>query len=209
MLLAMCLVGSLFGCAPRYQVMERTMDASFPGSTGDASRYESQRERWTRDAALGLRGTAYVTLMDPSLGADWLAHKAMLAGREVSPGYDRGIWEGLYGERSDRLPFEVFWRFDKLFQPARITNPKTGWTFWLHDDHGRSWEPMFIDDADLGMDADAWTGRFKLWFPTQDVLKGPLFDGRTGKLTLRIVGPPGAAEFVWKFRPDIGAPVEQ
>ncbi|MNL21016.1 hypothetical protein D3C87_1422890 [compost metagenome] len=195
-------------CAPWHRIMDRSRDASFPGARGDAARYEAQRAEWTRTEALGVRSEATVTMLDPSLGAHWLAAQAGKEGREVSDAYDRDLWEGLYGPRGDRLPFQVSWRFDKLYQPQRVTNPKVGWTFTLQDDHGRSWGPLFLGDVQQGFDVDAWTGSFRVWFPTKDTLKGPLFDGRTRSITLRISGAPGAADFVWKFQPEIGAPAE-
>ncbi|MBO9542657.1 hypothetical protein J7643_18875 [bacterium] len=195
-------------CAPSLRIMDRSRDASFPGARGDAARYEAVRAEWTRTEALGVRSEATVTMLDPSLGADWLAMKAGKEGREVADAYDQGLWEGLYGPRQDRLPFEVSWRFDKLYQPQRVTNPQVGWTFTLLDDHGRSWKPLFLGDVQQAFDADAWTGSFRVWFPTKDTLKGPLFDGRTRSLTLRISGAPGTADFVWKFQPEVGAPAE-
>lgn len=193
-------------CAPWMRVMDRARDVSFPGTRGEATRYEAERDAWTRTEALGVRSEATVTMLDPSLGAHWLAAQAAKEGREVTDVYDRGLWEGLYGPRGDRLPFEVTWRFDKLYQPQRVTNPKVDWTFTLMDDHGRSWRPLFLGDVQQGFDADAWTGSFRVWFPTQDTLKGPLFDGRTRSVTLRIGGAPGTADFTWKFGPEIGAP---
>lgn len=196
-------------CAPWFRIMERSPDASFPGARGDAARYEAARAAWTRTEPLGLRSEATVTMLDPSLGADWLAAQAAKEGREVADAYDQGLWEGLYGPRSDRLPFDVSWRFDKLYQPQRVTNPQVGWTFTLKDDHGRSWSPVFLGDVQQGSDADAWTASFRVWFPAKDTLKGPLFDGQTRSLTLRISGAPGTADFVWKFRPEVGAPAER
>lgn len=195
-------------CAPSYRIMQRTDSTVFPGSAGRASDYEATRDRWTRSEALGVRGSAAVTMIDPELAADEIAWRAEREGREVAEGYDRGLWEVFYGARGDRLPFEVRWRFDKLYQPQRITNPKVGWTFSLRDDHGRSWEALNIGEVEQGWDSDAWTGSFRVWFPLKDIRKGPLFDGRTGTVTMRISGSPGWADFVWKFRPAVGAGAE-
>lgn len=188
--------------------MHRTESTVFPGAMGQAEEYEATRALWSRKEALGVRGSAEVTMIDPQLGADEIALRARQDGHEVASGYDRDLWEVLYGPRGDRMPFEVRWRFDKLYQPQRVTNPKVGWTFTLMDDHGRQWESLDIGEVEQGSDPDAWTGSFRVWFPTRDVLKGPLFDGRTGTVTMRISGAPGWADFVWKFRPKVGAAAE-
>ncbi len=188
--------------------MQRTDSTAFPGSMGRANEYEASRAHWTRTEALGVRGSAAVTMIDPEVGSDEIAWHARSNGREVSDGYDRQLWEVLYGARGDRMPFDVRWRFDKLYQPQRTTNPKVGWTFTLLDDHGRQWGPLDIGEIEQGSDGEAWTGSFRVWFPIKDVQKGPLFDGRTGAVTLRISGAPGWADFVWKFRPAVGAMAE-
>lgn len=204
--LAMSLMAGLAACSPGDRVMSRSLDYSFPGDHGDGAHYKDEHAAWTREATLGVRGNVQVTLLDPKLEADRLAFMAKKQGRKVSLGYDGVIWQGLYGMRSDRLPFDITWRFDKMFQPQRVTNPHVNWTFRLEDDHGRSWAPLYIGHLSQRSGHDDWIGSFRLWFPTQDVLKGPLFDGRTGKVTLQISGPPGEADFDWKFRPDIGPP---
>lgn len=195
-------------CAPRYRIMQRTEGTAFPGAVGRASEYEASRARWTRTEALGVRGSAEVTMIDPELGADEIAWRARQDGREVTEGYDKELWEVYYGPRGDRMPFEVRWRFDKLYQPQRTSNPKVGWTFTLMDDHGRQWQPLDIGEVEQDSDSEAWTGSFRVWFPIRDLHKGPLFDGRTGTVTLRISGAPGWADFVWKFRPAVGAQAE-
>lgn len=188
--------------------MSRTPSTAFESAAGRADEYEATRARWTRSEALGVRGSAEVTMLDPEVGADELALRARRADHDRSEAYDRDLWEVLYGPRGDRMPFEVRWRFDKLYQPQRVTNPKVGWTFTLLDDHGRAWEPLAIGEVEQGSDPDDWTGSFRVWFPTQDTRKGPLFDGRTGTVRLRISGEPGWADFAWKFRPSIGAAAE-
>lgn len=195
-------------CAPSYRIMQRSDGTDFRNAVGSAADYETTRSRWARSESLGLRSSAEVTMIDPEVGAHEIAWRAHHDGREVSEGYDRDLWEVLYGPRGDRLPFEVRWRFDKLYQPQRITNPKVGWTFTLMDDHGRKWEALDIGEVEQASDGDAWTGSFRVWFPLRDVRKGPLFDGRTGKVTMRISGPPGWADFVWKFKPAVGAAAE-
>lgn len=192
------------GCMPRYQYMTRARDATYPGSRGEAARFEERFRAWTRVEPLGLRSTASVTMYDPSLAADDLAARASAEQREVGPA-EQARWEELYGERHERMPFEVKWRFDKLFQPQRVTDPRVGWTFVLRDDHGRSWPPLALEQVEQGEDQGAWTGSFWLYFPTHDQLIGPLYDGRTRKLTLRVTGEPGAADFSWRFAPDPGA----
>jgi|GEM_PF-1771897 len=198
----------IVGCSTSFRLMRHSDGTDFPGASGDPARYESDRTAWSRTEALGIRSSATVTLIDPALGAELLAHDASASHREVTPENDLATWQGLYGERGDRLPFDVSWRFDKQFQPQRVTDPHQGWTFTLHDDHGRSWAPVTVDEVTQGSDDDAWTGRFRVWFPARDVLKGPLFDGRTGTVTLRITGDPGSADFFWKFRPNTGAQAE-
>lgn len=193
-------------CSPSYRIMRRATDDRFPGSRGDAARYQALLAAWTRTEPLGVHSEASVTMFDPSLGADKLAYDAQEEHREIQQGYDKGVWDGWYGDRRDRIPFDVTWRFDKLFQPERIINPRVGWTFTLYDDHGRSFSPLYVGEQTQGPDPDAWTASFRVWFATEDVLKGPLFDGRTGSVTLRLSGEPGVADFVWKFRPELGAP---
>lgn len=188
--------------------MHRTESTVFPGAVGNADEYDATRARWSRSEALGVRGSAEVTMVDPELGADEVALRTRHDVHDLARGYDRDLWEVLYGPRGDRMPFEVRWRFDKLYQPQRITNPKVGWTFTLMDDHGRRWEALDVGEVEQGSDSDAWTGSFRVWFPIRDVLRGPLFDGRTGTVTLRISGAPGWADFVWKFRPSVGADAE-
>lgn len=194
----------LTGCWPRHQFMKRQPDATFPGSRGDAERYVEELATWTRIEPLGLRSTASVTLFDPALGAVYLAHHARRDGREVGPA-ELPLWETMYGERQERLPFHVKWSFDKLFQPQRVTQPRSGWRFSLRDDHGRRWEPLAIEQIEQGETTVAWTGSFWVYFPTRDLQVGPLFDGRTRKLTLRIQGEPGWSDFSWRFAPDPGA----
>lgn len=192
------------GCWPRYQYMAPRREAEFPGARGMAATYPALLAAWTRVEPLGLRSTASVTMFDPALGEAYLARHAEDEGREVGEG-DRALWDGLYGARAQRLPFLVRWSFDKLFQPQRITQPAIGWRFELRDDHGRYWAPVAVDQVEQGETRSAWTGSFWVYFPTRELQAGPLFDGRTRKLTLRIAGEPGWSDFAWRFAPEPGA----
>lgn len=199
------LVVLLTACSSSYRLMQPRPETSFPKQPGQAARYEAHVAEWSREERLGLNGSATVVLEDPALGADYLAYEAerQKLGPVRKDSYFTGLWDALYGPKGDRVPFRFAWSFDKNFHPQKVINPRSAWTFRLHDDRGRSWDPLFIGPVTDHSTVSKWQGSFRVWFPLQDLDKGWTIDGMTRYLRLAVKSPSGDAEFLWKFKPDL------
>lgn len=204
-LLAAVLGTVLFGCASEHRLMRPASDSAFPALAGDADRYLTHRDAWTRRDTLGIKGELKAVFEDPSLGADYLAYAARAEGLgEVRRnGYFEALWTALYGPQGDRLPIQVTLMLDKLFYSESTLDPGR-WEFTLSDDTGRQWKPFHLGDVDRNPPAPRGKHAvsFRLWFKSQTPGERPMIDGRTRELLLTVRGNPGTAKVRWKFKGD-------
>lgn len=182
-------------------VLERPTPEQLPA----ADTFVPLQERWRRDVRLGLGGYAVGTLYDPRLAAAQVAHEGAVQNLRTNAlqGLLTNRWATYYGERLDRFPIDVEWRFDEQFISQSAILEPASWVLLLRTSTGLELAPLSVSvlRAEKAPRQGYWEGAIRLWFPWRDaVSQQVILGGQTDWVALQLKHPSGEGELTWRFR---------
>ncbi len=202
--LALALAFALFGCAPPPKVS--LAPPSLPAKEKD---YEKTLERWTRhgevradfDATLIVDATLHGPELNEAYAARWSRIYAL------PPPEAERFRAQLAADTTDHFLFYVETATHK-FELNDFGSAKTMWRISLVNDHGQEVLPSEVKAAREHREVDQefypyvtiFSKGWRIRFPHALADGTPLVGADTRQVTLRIAGPPGTTDLVWRFQ---------